>query len=241
MKLLKLLNLLSKKKSEDELVSIIMPARNADKYISQAIDSVIKQSYQHWELNIVNDASSDKTKEIIDEYAQKDSRIKVFNNQTQQGIPKTRNIALSNSKGNVIGHLDADDILKPKAIEKTIAQFDEKTALVYSGYIFLDKYCKQTGKFMAQKFDLKKIKELGWQHFGMYKKSAAISVGGFNEKLITCSDGDLFMKIAQKYECKRVRKYLYYYRIHDTNIGYKRPFCSVCDKQKVCEYYKIQS
>lgn len=222
-------------------VSIIMPARNAEKFIDQAINSFLKQDYKNKELIIVDDASADKTAFIAEQYVKKYSNIRLVKNKQQLGIPKTRNIALHKANGKYIGHLDADDLLKKHALKIAVKTIEkEKAALVYSGYNIIDQNNKETGKrVLARHFDRKKLHLLGWQHFGLYKKSVAMNVGGFNEKLITCSDGDLFMKIAQKYKCTRINDYLYYYRIHKHNIGHTRPECFDCTKQKVCEYFGV--
>lgn len=221
------------------LVSLIMPAYNAERFISQAIESVCKQRYKNWELIIVDDSSIDKTKEIIDVLAKQESRIKVLKNEKNQGIAKARNRALRNASGEFIGHLDADDMLKKNALSTMVKEFSRNNvSLLYSGFVAIDDQNKSIKKCLASEFEREKIAEIGWQHFGMYKKDAALAVGGFNEKLITCSDGDLFVRIARKFPCQRVKKYLYFYRWHGKNIGRSRPHCLDCSKKKVCNYFK---
>lgn len=220
------------------VVSLLMPALNAERFLAQAIESVIRQSYPSWELLIIDDRSIDKTLQIAESYAEQDSRIKVLKNLSQKGISHSRNKALQAAQGTFIGHLDADDWLVPHALKTMLAAFGHHTALVYSGYIMTDKQGQSPEKFLAIPFDRKKIADIGWQHFGMYRKKAALAVGGHNLKLITCSDGDLFVRIAQKYPVKRVPAYLYYYRWHDTNTGHTRPHCLDCPKQNVCAYFK---
>ena len=76
------------------MISIIMPVYNSEKYISEAIESVCNQSYKNWELLIVNDGSTDYTSKIIDDFAKKDSRIKVFHRKNE-GVSMARNFALN--------------------------------------------------------------------------------------------------------------------------------------------------
>ncbi|WP_368084887.1 glycosyltransferase family 2 protein [Vibrio splendidus] len=104
------------------LVSIVMPAYNASDYIVASIDSVIKQSYENWELIIVNDCSSDNTSDIL--YSIDNEKIKVINNLKNNGVALSRNVAISHAKGQYLAFLDSDDLwledklmLQVKALE----------------------------------------------------------------------------------------------------------------------------
>ncbi len=226
---------------ERPLISIIMPAHDAEKYIHQAIESFLNQTYPNKELIIINDASSDSTTSIIKQYAKQHKNITFKHHFFKRGIAKTRNQAVDLAQGEYIGHLDADDILHPNAIEIAVntIQSNQNLALVYSGYYTINETGKIIAKFIPPSYSIKNLPKLGWQHFGLYKKSIAIEVGKFNENLITCSDGDFFMRLAQKYPCQLIPEYLYTYRWHTTNIGHKRPHCNVCPKQPICEYFKV--
>ena len=83
----------------DDLVSIIMPAYNAEKYIAEAIESVLKQTYTNWELIIVNDCSTDATEQIIKKYQKQDYRIKLYSLLNNQGVANARNTAIQNTRG----------------------------------------------------------------------------------------------------------------------------------------------
>jgi glycosyltransferase involved in cell wall biosynthesis len=100
------------------LVSVAMPVYNAEKYIKQAIDSVLGQTYTHFELVIVNDGSNDRSKEIIHSYS--DNRIRYFENEINLGIAKTRNRCIQYSNGKYIAVLDNDDIAKATRLEKQV-------------------------------------------------------------------------------------------------------------------------
>ncbi len=105
---------------DNELVSIIMPAYNAEKLISESIRSVMDQDYENWELLITNDMSTDSTKDIILEFAKKDSRIKVINHDVNQGVAVARNTSISASKGRYIAFLDSDDLWTRDKLSKQI-------------------------------------------------------------------------------------------------------------------------
>ncbi|HOA82018.1 MAG TPA: glycosyltransferase family 2 protein [Defluviitaleaceae bacterium] len=102
----------------DGLVSIIMPSWNTGKWIGESIESVIKQTYQDWELIIVDDCSTDNTDKVVANY--RDSRIKYFKNDINSGAALTRNRALREAQGEWIAFLDSDDLWLPCKLEKMI-------------------------------------------------------------------------------------------------------------------------
>ena len=117
-------------------VSVITPCFNGEKYIADCVNSVITQTYQNWELLLVDDCSTDKTLEIIQAFSKKDKRIKVFSSEVPSGGPShPRNIGLSKATGDFIAFLDADDLWLPNKLEEQI-NFVEKNNLsfIYSDY-----------------------------------------------------------------------------------------------------------
>jgi glycosyltransferase involved in cell wall biosynthesis len=103
-----------------ELVSIITPTFNAEKYIRATLQSVLNQSYQNWEMILVDDGSTDKTVKIIEDFAGKDNRIKLFKLTKNSGNGFARNVALEKAAGKYIAYLDADDLWFPMKLEKQI-------------------------------------------------------------------------------------------------------------------------
>ena len=104
----------------NELVSIITPTFNAEKFIRATIESVQNQSYQNWEMILVDDASTDETVSIIKEFAQKDNRLKLTELPKNSGNGFARNIALEKATGKYIAYLDADDLWFPMKLENQI-------------------------------------------------------------------------------------------------------------------------
>lgn len=104
----------------NELVSIIVPTYNTEKFILKTLESVQNQTYQNWEMILADDASTDKTVVIIEEFAQKDNRIKLFKLQENRGNGFARNAALEKATGKYIAYLDADDLWFPEKLEKQI-------------------------------------------------------------------------------------------------------------------------
>jgi len=127
-------------KMDNILVSIIMPAYNAGQFIAASIESVIKQTYTHWELIIVDDDSTDNTKEIALSYADKDSRIRYMHQQSgKQG--KAKNNGIKQANANLIAFLDADDIwVKEKLfVQLDILQEHPDIDLIFSDVAVIDK------------------------------------------------------------------------------------------------------
>lgn len=118
------------------MVSIITPCYNAADYIGDAIESVLSQTYQDWEMIIVDDCSSDNSAAIIQNYARKDPRITYLKTESPSGSPaKPRNIAIERAKGRFIAFLDSDDVWMPTKLESQIAVLeDNQVAVVFSNY-----------------------------------------------------------------------------------------------------------
>ena len=92
----------------DPLVSIIVPVYNAEKTLNKCVDSILNQTFQDWELLLIDDGSTDRSGELCDEYANKDSRVRVFH-KINEGVSSARNVGLDNAKGQWITFVDADD------------------------------------------------------------------------------------------------------------------------------------
>lgn len=118
------------------LISVITPCYNAASYISEAINSVIAQSYSNWEMLIVDDCSTDNSALIIQKYSSVDSRIYYFKTDQPSGSPCIpRNIGIQNASGRYIALLDSDDAWLPHKLEEQLPLFeDEHTAVVFSNY-----------------------------------------------------------------------------------------------------------
>jgi len=113
-------------KETQPLVTVIAPLYNAEKYIAETTESVINQSYQNWEMIIVDDCSTDSSREIVKDYETKDSRIKLIESETNFGGPaRPRNIGLDNAKGEYIAFLDADDVWLSEKLEKQVEFLEE--------------------------------------------------------------------------------------------------------------------
>lgn len=117
------------------LVSVIMPAYNAARFIEESIRSVRNQTVTDWELIVADDCSADETCEIVKRLAVEDSRIRLIHNEVNSGVAKTRNRALDLVRGKYAAFLDSDDIWYPEKLQKQMALLEEKQAdLSYTSY-----------------------------------------------------------------------------------------------------------
>jgi teichuronic acid biosynthesis glycosyltransferase TuaG len=135
--------------SMDELVSIIVPVYNVEKYITETLDCVEAQTCPHWELLLVEDGSGDGTVEKIRDYLEqrKDPRIRVIHQPSNGGAARARNRGLQEAKGRYIAYLDADDLWMPEKLERELAFLKEKNAaFAFTGYEFADENGRGTGK-----------------------------------------------------------------------------------------------
>lgn len=117
------------------LVSIITPMYNSEKHIASMIESVQKQTYQNWELIIVDDCSSDNSCLIVEEYSCKDDRIRLIKKKVNSGPSDTRNVAIDNSSGQYLAFLDSDDEWLPEKLKFQIkAMKNKKSPISCTGY-----------------------------------------------------------------------------------------------------------
>lgn len=131
-----------------ELVSIVTANYNAEKFIVETIDSVLSQSYQNWEMIIVDDCSTDGSIGIVKEYIAKDSRIRLIQLEQNSGPAVARNRAIEEAKGRYIAFLDSDDIWKPEKLEKQIAFMQENHIdFSYAAYNLIDEDGAEKGYF----------------------------------------------------------------------------------------------
>lgn len=133
----------------NEMVSIIVPVYNAEKYIVETIEHVRAQTYENWELLLVADGCGDGSAQVIREYQRSrgDSRLRLFVQEKNMGAARTRNRGLLEARGRYIAYVDADDLWMPEKLERQLQFMKEKqAAFVFTGYEFADEQGAGTGK-----------------------------------------------------------------------------------------------
>ena len=122
------------------MVSIVMPAYNAEKYIREAIQSVLCQTYEEWELLVIDDCSTDGTYSVVEKMSKDDDRIKLYKNQQNMGVSQSRNKAVELARGEWIAFLDSDDAWMPEKLSKqvSIAKTASDMVICYTASSFID-------------------------------------------------------------------------------------------------------
>lgn len=180
------------------LVSIIIPLFNSEQFIKETLESVINQTYENWECIIVDDESSDKSKEIVLKFEIEDSRIKLFNrNRLPKGVSVCRNIGIEESKGKFVIFLDSDDLFSPGCIEERVKYFQSNPDLDFA--IFqMETFGSIKVKTTKFKHDyLKSFLEcdLPWTVTApIWRRSFFNKIGGFNEQLNYLEDPEMHIR-----------------------------------------------
>ena len=134
------------KNVKNPLVSVIVPIFNAEKFLKRTISSVKCQTYDNWELILVDDCSTDNSLKLINESAKLDERIKVVGLKENSGPAKTRNAGIEAAKGDFIAFLDADDVWLPEKLEKQLIFMKKHDSIFsFTGYEFADSEAKPNG------------------------------------------------------------------------------------------------
>ena len=120
------------------LISIVMPNYNGRRFVEQAIDSVLNQTYQNFELIVVDDCSNDDSLSLIEHKAQSDNRIRVIALEHNAGVANARNVGIKEAKGEYIALLDNDDLWTEDKLERQLALAQKGADIVYCSYDFID-------------------------------------------------------------------------------------------------------
>lgn len=135
---------------DQSLVSVIMPAYNAEKYIEAAINSVLSQTYTKWELLILDDCSTDSTTDIVAQFANLDARIRLICNHSNEGVARMRNRGLDIAQGEWIALLDSDDVWHAEKLEKQLNKAKESGAeIIYCPYSLIDENSEHLSDFVV--------------------------------------------------------------------------------------------
>jgi glycosyltransferase involved in cell wall biosynthesis len=190
-------------------ISIVTSIYNSDKTLSRMIESVLDQTFNNFELILINDGSTDKSLNIIQEYAKKDNRILLIDKKNT-GLTKSLNIGLEKAKGEFIARLDADDIWKKDKLEKQIEFFEKNQdyALVGTAYNEIDEigniiYQKQRVPLLLQYEDIIKniVKFNPFLHSSvLFKKEILETIGLYNENFKYTQDYEFWIRIMSQYK-----------------------------------------
>ncbi|MBD1887426.1 glycosyltransferase [Microcoleus vaginatus] len=210
------------------LVSVIIPAYNAEQFIEETLKSVLAQTYPAIEVLVVDDGSQDRTAEIVEKISKKDSRVQLLKQQNA-GVAAARNLGIQKSRGEYIAPIDADDIWYPENIEKQVQcmlEGGEEVGVVYSWTVDLDEKGLLTGGFRSYRIEGDVYRTLIFHNFignasaSLIRRSCLEKVGVYDKTLKErnaqgCEDWDLYLRIAEIYQFRAVPEF---------SIGYRRMY-----------------
>lgn len=205
------------------LVSIIMPAYNAEKTIVESIESVLRQTYKNWELIIVNDGSKDSTTAVV--LAFNDERLRLIE-QENGGVANARNNGINNAKGEYIAFLDSDDLWVEEKLERQIGTLEGgKYKMSYAKTWCFEENSNQIRDcFVNVALDFVDRDKILIYDFipiltVLIAKDVLDEVGCFDETLHGVEDWDLWIRVLQKYEAIYSDDFLAKYRISSTGLS----------------------
>ncbi len=225
--------------SDAVTVSVIMPVYNAETYLSEAIESILQQTYQDFEFIIVNDGSTDKSESIILEYQQRDPRI-IYYSQHNQGVAPTLNFALANASGEFIARMDADDISLPHRFEKQLEflQSNPSIGLCGTGIEYIgEKSGIRVYPVEHDELAYNLLFQTSFCHPAvMLRRSLLMQNDLQYRNMYTAEDYDLWRRIVKIAQVANLPDILFKYRIDKTQItNYKQDELYESVKQIIAE------
>ena len=221
-------------------ITVLMPVYNGAEYIREAIDSVLGQTFENFELLIIDDGSSDNSIDIIKSYS--DPRIILIKNNYNIGLVKTLNKGLDNAKGEFIARIDQDDVCYPERLERQLdfIRNNPEIILLGSGCMEIDKdgneiavhqYPSNHRKLFA---DLLKLKAFFPHSSAFFNKCVVTELGGYNFNLNGAEDCDLWLRIASVGKIACFPEPLIKLRKHSTSMTAKNLSFSISLKISAC-------
>lgn len=203
-------------------VTVLMSVHNGEKYLGEAVESILHQTYRDFEFLIIDDASTDNTLNILQRY--EDPRIKIIRNTVNLGLTKSLNIGLGRAKGEFIARMDADDISFPRRLEHQITYLDqhpEIAALGTGAYVIND-----TGsidheiKYSESPTFQELLKGNQFVHGSIVmRKDVLTEVGYYSDLFQMCQDYELWLRIIKIYPMRNISDILYLRCVHDNCIS----------------------
>lgn len=203
-------------------ISVLMPAYNAEKYIAQAIESILGQTFGDFEFIIINDCSKDRTEEIILSYH--DPRIVYLKNEQNLGVAVTLNKGLAAATGKYIARMDADDISLPERLEKQVAYLEanEDIAVLGTNVESFNEFGTISTGWSATDPEQMKVDLLfacGLAHPSVMMRTEAIrELGGYDPEFNGLEDYELWCRVLEKHSITTMPDVLLRYRIHGSQV-----------------------
>ena len=206
--------------TKEVLVTVYLVCHNYEEYVEESIESVLAQTYKNFELIIIDDGSTDNSKDIINRYVKYPNVRIIF--QENKGLIATNNIAIRAANGKYVMRLDADDYLHESALLVLVSaiQESEDLALVFPDYYYIDKNSNVIGQERRHNFqsDVNLLDQPAHGACTLIRRKYLLEVGGYSGEF-DCQDGwDVWLKLTEIYKVGNVNLPLFYYRKHGENL-----------------------
>lgn len=211
-------------------ISVIMSVYNGEKYLSEAIESILVQTLTDFEFIIVDDGSSDTSCKIIEEYQKKDNRIILIRNEKNLGLTKSLNKAIKIAKGDYIARMDADDFSLKDRLEKQLEEIgkDSKIGVVGSNVEIIDFKGKKIKDVFIENLNEKIFNRNCLVHGSLFfDKKIFTEVGLYNEDFRYAQDYEFLLRIRKKFDLVNISEILYKLRFSSNRLSTKKVFAQI--------------
>ncbi len=222
-------------------VSVHMPVYNAQRYLAEAVDSVLRQSYPHFEFIIIDDGSTDGSGAMLERFAARDRRIRLTRRENR-GITRTRNEALKQAQGDYFAVMDADDVSMVERFARQVEYLNAHPECLALGTRVL--LIDADGAPMRQMSELTAHAAIDAEHLAgqggaithpsaMFRRAELIEVGGYREEFQTAEDLDVFLRLAERGQVANLPDVLLQYRQHVASTCHTRRERVMADNRAV--------
>lgn len=215
------------------IVSVVIPAHNAENTLAESLDSVLKQSFPQIEVVVVDDGSEDNTRGVVECFRRKDKRIR-YVYQPRAGVSAARNRGILEARGKYISFLDADDLYEARKLEVQLAMIQGQRCDVvltsvkrfivnekgYKEYLETSKPPRYTDKkqYLMQVLNLDSFHMVVW-NTAIVPRPLLLKIGGYDERLKTAEDWDIWLRFAKDgYRFERIQNPLFLYRKSNLSV-----------------------
>lgn len=207
-------------------VTVVMPVYNAERFVGEAVQSILRQTYRDFDFVIVDDGSTDRSLELVRGFA--DPRIRLFENSSNLGHVRTLSRCVSLALGPLIARMDADDVASPDRLALQVAFLDDHAAVIgLSGAMRIIDADGRPGQIVSVPTDSDSIRD--WLALGrnplhhpaaMFRRNAFDAVGGYRRAFAPAEDFDLWLRLSERGELANLPEVVLDYRVHSGQLSF---------------------
>ena len=211
-------------------VTVLLPSYNAERYLAEAVESILHQTFTDFEFLIIDDGSTDGALEILRRYAEQDPRIRLIARENR-GLVPTLNEGLEKARAPLIARMDNDDVAMPDRFQKQVAFLDAHPEVVCLGSAF--SHIDEAGRHLISLFPPESNNELQQlclaghcpicDPTSMFRREATLAVGGFRPEMVLAEDLDMWLRLGEVGELACLPEPLLKYRLHPKSMSGQEP------------------